>query len=157
MHFRIQGLPAARFLPLAGLSEQELAARGVHRRVAHQSPGFPDRIALRDAEPGERVLLLNFEHQPAASPYRASHAIFVIEGEQDTFDAIDVVPEVMRRRILSLRAFDEAGMIVGAELSDGKEVERVLEALFGLHETAYIHAHYAKFGCYAARVDRVAG
>jgi len=155
MSFRIRGLPAARFLPLAGLAEPELAARGIQRRVVDRHPGFPDRVALRDAEPGERVLLLNFEHQPAASPYRSSHAIFVIEGERESFDAVDEVPQVLRRRVLSLRAFDAAGMIVGAELVDGKEVEGTIEQLLALPEAAYLHAHYAKYGCYAARVDRV--
>lgn len=154
MHFRIRGLPATHFLPLAGLSDQELAARGVQRRVADQCPGFPDRVALRDAEPGERVLLLNFEHQPASTPYRSSHAIFVIEGERTTFDAVDVVPGVLRRRMLSLRGFDATGMIVGAELVDGRDMEPALAVLFGLPATAYVHVHYAKFGCYAARADR---
>ncbi|NML42242.1 DUF1203 domain-containing protein [Ramlibacter sp. G-1-2-2] len=154
MHFRIQGLPAANFLRLAGLDEHELAERGVLRRVADSFPGYPDRIALRDAQPGESLLLLNYEHQSAASPYRASHAIFVLEGERQTFDEIDVVPDVMRRRVLSLRAFDEQGMIVGAELVDGKEFEAGIELLLAQPETAYVHAHYAKFGCYAARVDR---
>ena len=128
----------------------------MHRRVADQCPGFPDRIALGDAQPGERVLLLNFEHQPACSPYRSSHAIFVIEGERNTFDAVDVVPEVLRRRVLSLRAFDEGGMIVGAELADGRELEGSLETLFALPAAAYVHVHYAKYGCYAARADRAA-
>ena len=154
MHFRIRGLPAELFLPLAGLSDAELAAKGVHRKVAGRDSGFPDRVALRDAKDGERVLLLNFEHQPAASPYRASHAIFVLEGEHETFDAMDTVPDALRRRILSLRAFDDAGMIVGAELVDGREVEDAIEGLFALPGAAYLHAHYAKYGCYAARVDR---
>ena len=154
MHFRIRGLPAGLFLPLAGLTDQELAARGVHRQVADSHPGFPDRVALRDAEPGERVLLLNFEHQPAPTPYRASHAIFVIEGEGETFDAQDVVPAALRSRMLSLRAFDDAGMIVGAELADGRQVEGAIEGLLARPEAAYLHVHYAKYGCYAARVDR---
>ncbi|MCG2595129.1 DUF1203 domain-containing protein [Ramlibacter sp. XY19] len=154
MHFRIQGLPASNFLPLAGLSDEELAARGVLRRVADQCPGFPDRVALRDAEPGERLLLLNFEHQPARSPYRASHAIFVLEGERTSFDAIDEVPQVLRRRTLSLRAFDGAGMIVGAELVEGTQVERAIATLLADPCADYLHVHYAKYGCYAARVER---
>lgn len=154
MHFRIRGLPAEPFLPLAGLPEEALAAQGVQRRVADAQPGFPDRIALRDAQPGERVLLLNYEHQPAASPYRSRHAIFVVEGERRTFDAVDTVPQVLRRRMLALRAFDAAGMIVGAELVEGAQVERAIESLFGLDEAAYLHAHFAARGCYAARIDR---
>jgi hypothetical protein len=154
MHFRVLGLPAASFLPLYGLPDDALAARGVERRRVHAHPGFPDRVALRDAEAGEQVLLLNFEHQPADSPYRSRHAIFVVEGECDTYDAIDTVPDVLRRRMLSLRAFDEQGMIVDASLVDGREAEGEIGKLLALPCTAYLHAHYAKFGCYAARIER---
>lgn len=154
MDFRIAGLPAAPFLPLAGLPDDALADRGVLRRQVDAHPGFPDRVSLRDAEPGERVLLLNFEHQGAPSPYRSSHAIFVVEGERDTYDRIGEVPQVLRRRMLSLRAFDGQGMIVDAALVDGRVVEPEIERLLALGGVDYIHAHYAKFGCYAARIER---
>ena len=75
MSFRIQGLPVAPFTPLFDLDEQELAARGVLRRVADQQPGFPCRVSLREAQPGEAVLLLNYEHLPVPGPYRSRHAI----------------------------------------------------------------------------------
>ena len=157
MHFRILGLPAASFLPLYGLADDALAAQGVQRRLVDAHPGFPDRVALRDAEPGEQVLLLNFEHQPADSPYRSRHAIFVIEGERDTYEGIDTVPAVLRRRVLSLRAFDAQGMIVDASLVDGREAEGEIGRLLALPSAAYLHAHYAKYGCYAARIERADG
>ena len=89
MSFRITGLSPEPFRPLFGLSDQELAAQGVRRYVADSKPGFPDRVEMRDAEPGETVLLLNYTHQPADTPYRASHAIFVIEGAKVRYDRID--------------------------------------------------------------------
>lgn len=154
MSFRILGLPAAPFLPLAGLPDEALAERHIERRVAHEGSAFPDRIALREARPGERVLLLHYEHQPAASPYRASHAIFVIEGETRTFDEVDTVPACMRTRLLSLRAFDAAGSMVDADVVEGREVEREIGRQLAQPQVAYIHAHYAKRGCYAARIER---
>ena len=96
MSFRITGLSSTPFQPLFGLSDAELAERGVKRYIADKKPGFPDRIEMRDAEPGETVLLLNHTCQPADTPYRATHAIFVREGATQTFDAVDQVPEVMR-------------------------------------------------------------
>ena len=68
MDFRISGLSVAPFAPLFGLSDAELAARNAVRRVCDAKPGFPCRVSLMDAEPGERVLLLHHEHQPAAPP-----------------------------------------------------------------------------------------
>ena len=80
MSFRISGLPAAPFVPLFALSEAELRRHRAVRRVADRTPGFPCRVSLRDADPGETVLLVHFEHQPADTPYRAGHAIYVREG-----------------------------------------------------------------------------
>ena len=81
--------------------------------VVDSKPGFPCRITLEDAEPGERVLLINYEHQPAHSPYRAIGPIFVRESAVPAYDA-DTVPPSLRSRVLSLRAYDTDGMIVEA-------------------------------------------
>jgi len=153
MSFRIQGLPAEQFAPLFSLSDVDLAAHGAVRRIADAKPGFPCRISLTDAEPGEEVILTHFEHHPVASPFRASHAIYVRRGET-TYDAIDQVPAQLRLRLLSVRAFDAAGMLVGADVIDGKELEAVIATLFGDARAAYLHVHYARPGCFAARVDR---
>jgi hypothetical protein len=155
MPFRITGLPPEPFQPLFGLSDAELAARGVRRCVADRTPGFPDRIEMRDAEPGETVLLLNHVCQPADTPYRATHAIFVREGARQAFDAVDQVPEVMRVRLLSLRAYDAEGMMLDADVVEGAEVEPVIERLFANPAVSYIHAHNARRGCYSGRIDRV--
>jgi hypothetical protein len=155
MSFRITGLSPEPFRPLFGLSDQELAAQGVRRYVADSKPGFPDRVEMRDAEPGETVLLLNYTHQPADTPYRASHAIFVIEGAKVRYDRIDEVPATLRLRTLSLRAFDKDDMIVDADLVDGGNVESAIQRFLADPSVAYIHAHYAKYGCYAARIDRL--
>jgi Protein of unknown function (DUF1203) len=155
MSFRITGLSPEPFRPLFGLSDQELAAQGVRRYVADSKPGFPDRVEVRDAEPGETVLLLNYTHQPADTPYRASHAIFVIEGAQVRYDRIDEIPSALRLRTLSLRAFDKYDLIVDADLVDGGNVESAIQRFFAAPRVAYIHAHYAKYGCYAARIDRL--
>lgn len=154
MAFLFTGLPFEQFEPLFGKPEAELASLGIERRVADSKPGFPDRVSLRDAEPGESVLLLHFEHQSAPTPYRASHAIFVIEGERRRFATPDVVPPALRPRVLSLRAFDARGSMLDADLVDGSAVESLIERLFANGDVAYLHAHYAKRGCYAARVDR---
>ncbi|MFX8620538.1 hypothetical protein ABTM24_20200, partial [Acinetobacter baumannii] len=72
--FRIIGLSPDLFRPLFALSDEELAARSIRRMIADKPIGFPDRISLTDAAPGDRVLLLNYCYQPAATPYRGTHA-----------------------------------------------------------------------------------
>ena len=154
MSFRILGLDPEPFRHLYGLADADLAAQGAQRFIADAQPGFPDRIEVRDAEPGQAVILVNYTHQPADTPYRASHAIFVREGAERALDIIDDIPAPMRGRVLSLRAFDDAGQMVGAELTPGAEAEAVIAQLFCDPKAAYIHAHYAVRGCYAARIER---
>jgi hypothetical protein len=156
MSFRISALPLARFAPLFSLSDHELAARNVVRRIADRKPGFPCRVSLRDADPGERVLLINYEHQSANSPYRSTHAIYVRENADQATPAVDEVPVMLRMRLLSVRAFDAKGFMLEADLVDGEALESTIERMFANPEAEYIHLHNAKPGCYAARVDRVA-
>lgn len=153
MSFRITGLPAELFTDLFSLSDAALTTRGAVRRIADVTPGYPCRVSLTDAEPGQEVILTHFEHHAVASPFRASHAIYVRQGEQ-TFDAIDEVPRQLRLRMLSARAFDGSGMLVAADLVDGTQLEGVIERLLADPRAAYLHVHYAKPGCYAARIDR---
>jgi hypothetical protein len=152
--FRITGLKPDAFIPLYELSDADLAARGVLRKKVDTDPGFPDRIELRDIPVGGNALLLNYMHQPADTPFRATHAIFVREGAIETFDRIDEVPDVMRRRLLSLRAFDAAGMMIAADVTEGASLDDLIARLFADTNAAYLHAHYARQGCFAARIDR---
>ena len=154
MSFQITGLDAAPFRRFYGLSDEELQSLGVKRFIADTKPGFPDRIELRDVDEGEALLLLNYLHQPADTPYKASHAIFVREWAETPYRAMDETPEVLWIRPISLRAFDVSGDMVDADLTGGGDLKPAIERLFANPDAAYIHAHYAKRGCYAARIDR---
>jgi hypothetical protein len=154
MDFRITGLSPEPFRPLFGLSEAELARRGALRQIVDRKPGYPDRIELRDPDPGESVLLLNYTHLPVETPFRSSYAIYVREGAQSRYDRVNEVPEQLRSRVLSLRAFERNDMLRDADIVEGAAVEGLIERLLASPETAFIHAHYAKFGCFAARIDR---
>jgi Protein of unknown function (DUF1203) len=154
MSFQISALPAQHFQHLFGKSDAELKAAGVLATIADAKPGFPCRLTLLDAEPGERVLLFNYEHQSAATPYRSSHAIYVIDGAQGAAPAPGEVPEQIRSRLLSVRAFSQDGMIVDADITHGDAAAEVFERMLADPKVGYLHAHFAKFGCYAARVDR---
>jgi hypothetical protein len=155
MPYVFSGLPLEPFRPLFGLSDEALAERGVVRRTVDERPGFPCRVSLDDPEPGETVLLLNYEHQSADTPFRASHAIYVGEHAKEAHPAVNEVPPSLRaRNAISLRAFDEAGMLIAAEVAPGAALEPAIERLLAKPEAAYLHAHYAAMGCYAARIDR---
>ena len=154
MDFRISGLPVAPFLPLFGLSDQQLAACGVARQIADKRPGFPCRVSLQDANLGESVLLLNYEHLPVTSPYRSRHAIFVREDAIESQPGVNEVPELLRSRLLSVRAFDRHGMMIDADVVEGSKLEQIASRFLENPQTGYLHLHNAKPGCFAARVDR---
>lgn len=152
--FAITGLDPAPFAPLFGLTPAELAAHGVIRMRADATPGFPCRVTLEDVEPGADVLLINYEHQPAATPYRSRHAIFVREGAARAARFDNEVPPQLAIRLLSVRAFDAAGMMTDADVTDGAALAPLIARMFDDHAVDYLHVHNARRGCFAARVDR---
>jgi hypothetical protein len=155
MGFQISALDIDQFRHLIGKDDEKLAESGVRRVVADAVPGFPCRVSLQDAEVGESVLLMNYEHQPADTPYRSSHAIYVRESASQAMLAENAVPESLRIRMLSVRAFDTDGMLLDADIVDGQEVENLIDKMFANELVNYLHVHNAKPGCYAALVERV--
>ena len=146
-HFRIKGLPAEPFASLFAMPDWALEKHGAVRRIADKA-GYPCRVSLTDAKAGDELILVNYEHHAVASPYRMRFAIYVRKGEQ-TFDAVDTVPEQLRSRTLAVRGFDAGGMMTGWEL-----VEGAIERQFADPRVVYLHVHFAAPGCYAARVER---
>ena len=155
MPFTITGLPANEFTPLFSLSDLALRERGVIRKIADAKPGYPCRITLEDAEPGETVLLLNYESHKAVTPYRSSYAVYVRDGAAETATYVDEIPPVFRGRPLALRLFNSDGHLVGADLIlPNGDVKARINAAFERPEVAYIHAHNAAHGCFAAEIRR---
>ncbi|MES2989077.1 MAG: DUF1203 domain-containing protein [Pseudomonadota bacterium] len=154
MSFVISGLDPAPFRHLFGLSDDALAQAKAVRMVADTKPGFPCRVTLEDAEPGQSVLLVNYEHLPAQTPYRSRHAIFIREGAVDVARYEGRVPESLSARLLSVRSFDAVGMMTDADVTEGVELEPLISRFFGDPAVAYLHVHNARRGCFAARVDR---
>ena len=154
MTYRILGLDPTPFQPLFGLPDADLARHGAIRMRVDERHAYPDRIEVRDAEPGEHVLLLNHAYLDVDNPYRGTHAIFVREGATRALDVRDTVPDALRRRLLSVRAFDAASMMVDAEVVQGTELEPLVERFFANPAVHFLQVHHARRGCYAARIER---
>lgn len=152
--FRLLSLAADPFADLFARSDTELARLGVRRVVATHTPGFPCRVSLEDAVPGEELLLLAYEHHPADSPYRASGPIYVRRGAQPRQLAAGEIPPYVTGRLMSVRAYDSRGMMLAAEVRDGREVQSELERQFANPAVAYVHLHNAKPGCFSCAVVR---
>ena len=154
MNYQITSLDVGDFNALFGLDDNLLAESNVVRMTVTDKPGFPCRVTLQDAEIGETILLLNYEHQPATSPYRSSHAIFVRENATTSVSFRNEIPEQLRTRQLAVRSFDSAGMMVDADTCNGSDLEAMIERLFADAAADYLHVHNAARGCYLARVNR---
>lgn len=153
MTYRITGLDPALFADLHQLSDAALADRAIVRSRVVSENATPCRVTLDDAPIGEAVLLLSYDHQPADTPYQQQGPIFVRE-KGARFDAVGTIPPALARRPLSLRGYDGDHKMIDAELTDGAAAESLIERMLANPSVAYIHAHYARRGCYAARINR---
>lgn len=152
--FRFLALPAERFAPLFDRSDAELRAIGAQLMVADAKPGFPCRVSLVDAEIGDIVLLLCFTHHDVASPYRSSGPIFVRRSAATAQPAVGEIPPLLASRTLSLRAYDESAMMIGAEVVEGGDLEMAIRRQFADPRASYLHVHNARPGCFNCRVER---
>jgi hypothetical protein len=153
MSFRVLGLSPGQFRPLFAMHDARLRQLGA-RRVIADDPRMPCRVSMEHAQPGEELLLLNFEHQPANTPYRATHAIYVRKAADRAYEAVDTIPEVLASRLLAVRAFDAQHMMIDADVCEGTQAADLFERFLANRQTSYLQVHNAKRGCYAARVER---
>jgi hypothetical protein len=152
--FQLVGIDHEPFQSLFALSDDQLAELSARRCIATESPGYPCRISLEEAQLGEELLLLPYLHQPAASPYRSSGPIFVRRGVQQRRMPVNFVPSYVSTRIISVRAYDAAHMIVDASVCDGTAVADEIAKYFNRDDVTYIHLHNAKRGCFSCTAVR---
>jgi len=152
--FKLIGLPAEPFSPMFALSDAQLLERNARRVVAAAKPGYPCRVSLADAEIGDELLLLPFEHQPASSPYKSSGPIFVRKGAQAAQLGIGVIPDYVLTRLMSVRAYNVDGFMTDAIVCAGTDAGATIQKMFARDEVAYIHLHNANRGCFSCKAVR---
>src|SRR5687768_18365506 len=59
-----------------------------------------------------------------STPYRACGPIFVRERVPSHPWSVGEIPETIRRRLLSVRAYDADGMMLGADVVECRDLER---------------------------------
>ena len=155
MSFIIRGLSPGQFEAFFRMPGKELAEHRARKLVANAKPGFPCRVSLEDAEIGETVILLNYEHQAADSPFNSRHAIYVRENARQLIPAANEVPAMFLSRLVSIRVFDSEHFMTAADVVKGPELERAIPALFKKPGSEYIHLHNALPGCFLAKAVRL--
>jgi hypothetical protein len=153
MTYRIRGLDPQFFAVQLALDDAELARRRARREVAGEGY-FPCRVTLEDAKPGEALLLTHYAHHAVEGPYRNAFAIYVRANATEAADYIDSLPPVLRGRPIALRGYTATGDLHRAALALADDVEAQLGTLLADPQVAYIDAHNAIHGCFAARIER---
>ncbi|MEM9320414.1 MAG: DUF1203 domain-containing protein [Pseudomonadota bacterium] len=154
MSFQIHSLDPAPFAPLFDLSDGELAAKRARRVTAERPDAYPCRVSLTDAALGDTLILANFTHMDIASPYYASHAVYIRSGAERAMLEPGEVPEMLSRRLLSLRGFDRDGLIQAADLLQGEKLANRLADILADPAIEFVDMHIARPGCFAARATR---
>src|SRR3954447_8316214 len=94
--------------------------------VADAPHAFPCRRCLHDAEPGEELRLVGYDPFEVASAYSGRGPIYVHASGCSTYDGTEI-PDQQRRRLLSVRGYDEASLLTGAVVVPGTELEQAAE------------------------------
>ena len=73
------------------------------------------------------------------------------------FERADIVPEIVRNRLISLRAYDADDMCICelGEVCEGTTAERLLDRALDDSRTDYVNIHTARPGCFLCRVERL--
>lgn len=154
MNFRIKALDEREFVALFNLSNSELEKIGAVKMIVDEFPGFPCRVSLEDAEIGEEVILLPYQHHKTNSPYQSSGPIFVRKIAKSSIYEINEIPKMFNHRLLSLRGYDKNAIMKDASVVEGNSLKAQIFKIFENEDIHYIHIHNAKPGCYNCLVER---
>jgi len=154
INFRISALEN-NFNHLFSLDKTQLSSMGAVKMVVDANPGYPCRVSLEDAEIGEEVMLFSFQHHKTKSPYKSNGPIFVRKNATTSILGINEIPEMLFKRLQSLRVYDSNGMMIDARTLKGTNIRKGLNQIFSNKKASYVHIHNANPGCYNCQVTRV--
>lgn len=153
--FQVSSLDALEFNHFFDLSEKELSSINAIKMIAKTNPGYPCRVSLEDAQIGEEVLLLNYEHHKVNSPYKASGPVFIRRNVKTANLKTNQIPEMLKHRLLSLRAYNSSAIMIESETVKGENLADKIDMIFSNDLVNYIHIHNSGPGCYNCQINRV--
>ena len=154
MTFQIHSLSPAPYTAFFSMSDHQLKRSNIVKTTVEEQHSYPCRVSLADAEIGETVILVNYTHLSEASPYQASHAIFVREHATAAIPDAGCIPQMIARRLISVRAFDALHLMLTADVVEGIDLKQMISSMFKDSKVQYLHLHFARPGCFAAKVTR---
>jgi hypothetical protein len=151
--FRVDAIPADELDRLRANGVDDFG-NPLEPRVVRQSGGTPLRCCLREADAGERVVLIAYQPSAVGGPYAEVGPVFVHAERCDGYDATDRYPEGFRQRQQLLRAYDARGRQVENVIVDGVRAEFAIKDLLDRHDVAFLHSRNVLAGCYMFAITR---
>ena len=117
---------------------------------------YPCRHCLREASAKTGMLLLSYQAPKPKSVYGHPTAIFMCVADCERFAQPDAIPEIVRNRLVSFRAFRSDGMMIydANAIVEGEGHEPAVRRIFAREDVAYINAHTARPGCLLCHIER---
>jgi hypothetical protein len=150
--FRIHALPTE-VLQRVRATEIDVSGNPVEHVTA--DGGEPLRCCLRDAGPGEELILFGYEPPIPASPYREVGAVFAhAEPCVGPADPHAYPPDWLGRPQV-LRAYDERGWIHPAtRVHKGQDPAAAINNVLGQPGVVQVHSRNIAYGCFMFAVTR---
>jgi Protein of unknown function (DUF1203) len=115
----------------------------------HAEGGAPLRCCLREARPGERLLLIAYSPPGTAGAYAERGPVFVHADRCPGYRAPHQYPAELMGRQQVVRAYDRQGRIAGGVLAgDGQQAQGVIAELLARPEVELVHLRNVGYGCY---------
>jgi uncharacterized protein DUF1203 len=114
----------------------------------------PLRCCLRNARPGEALILFGHEPPIGASPYREVGAVFACAEPCPGFADPSSYPAAWHGKPQVVRSYDQRGWIHEALVHDGQDPEAAIARLLADPEAVQVHSRNVAYGCFMFRVTR---
>lgn len=116
--------------------------------------GEPLRCCLRDARPGEQMMLFGYEPPLPPSPYREMGAVYAHHEPCSEPTSDQSYPPAWIGRAQALRGYDSRGWIHRATVHDGQDPEAMIGDVLSDPQVVEIHSHNLAYGCYMFTITR---
>ena len=151
--FHVQAIPAAELNAYRSSGEDRFGNPFVVT-INDEAGGAPLRCCLTEARIGQAVALAAYRPFPFDGHYAEVGPVYVHAEPCAGYKDTGRYPASFRHRKQVLRAYGH-NRILGAELVEGADAERVISRLLANPEVAFLHSRNVLYGCYMFSIHRV--